>query len=221
MAENSILVCVAIDFGTTYSGYAFSTKGDFENDPTKIYANEDWPAGNVGFSRKTPTVLLLNPDGKFEAFGFEAEEMYNQLAVEKEHEEWYYFRRFKMKLHGEKGIRSDMVIEDETGKKYKAEKVFTESIKYLRQHFIEMLNTQGKVFDDSEIQYILTVPAIWNDSAKQFMRNAAEKVGVEIVYLPLSSLRLNNSWVFLQCLYQNQMKERIGFPTSLDYSSHY
>ena len=101
-SDDDILLSVAIDFGTTYSGYAFSTRGDFKTDPTKIYANEDWPAGNKGFSKKTPTVLLLDPDKKFEAFGYEAEEMYNQLAADKEHKDWFYFRRFKMKLHGEK-----------------------------------------------------------------------------------------------------------------------
>ena len=100
-SDDSILLSVAIDFGTTYSGYAFSMRGDFQSDPTKIYANENWPAGGKGFSKKTPTVLLLDPDKKFEAFGYEAEEMYNQLAAEKEHTDWYYFRRFKMKLHGE------------------------------------------------------------------------------------------------------------------------
>ncbi|KAK3085247.1 hypothetical protein FSP39_000642 [Pinctada imbricata] len=179
MSEDEILLSVAIDFGTTYSGYAFSTKGDFESDPTKIYANEDWPVGNVGFSRKTPTVLLLNSEQEFEAFGYEAEQMYSQLALEGEHEECYFFRRFKMKLYGEKVVYNDLMLEDETGKTLKAEKVFAESIKYLRDHFLKMLNSHGKDLKDSEIKYTLTVPAIWNDSAKQFMRNAAEKAGID------------------------------------------
>ena len=104
--EDDILLSVAIDFGTTYSGYAFSTRGDFQTDPTKIYANEDWTAGTKGFSKKTPTVLLLNPEKGFEAFGYEAEEQYNELAAENEHKDWYYFRRFKMKLHGEQVLGS-------------------------------------------------------------------------------------------------------------------
>ncbi|KAK3097633.1 hypothetical protein FSP39_011566 [Pinctada imbricata] len=186
MSKHEVLLSVAIDFGTTYSGYAFSTKGDFEIDPTKIYANEDWPAGNIGFSRKTPTVLLLDSNQEFVAFGFEAEQMYNQLAVDQEHEEYYYFRRFKMKLHGEKVVKNDLMLEDETGKKVNAEKVFAESIRYLKQHFLKMLNNQGKVIDDSEIQYTLTVPAIWNDSSKQFMRNAAKKAGIDVKKLKIA-----------------------------------
>ena len=106
-SPDDILLSVAIDFGTTYSGYAFSSRGDFKTDPTKIYANEDWPAGTKGFSKKTPTVLLLNPDKEFQAFGYDAEDIYNQLAAENEHKEWFYFRRFKMKLHGEQVIYND------------------------------------------------------------------------------------------------------------------
>ena len=58
--------------------------------------------GTKGFSRKTSTVLLLNPDKEFAAFGYEAEEQYSQLAAEEMHKDWYYFEKFKMKLHGEK-----------------------------------------------------------------------------------------------------------------------
>ena len=58
--------------------------------------------GNKGFSRKTSTVLLLNPDKTLAAFGYKAEDRYNQLAAENKHKEWYYFQKFKVKLHGEK-----------------------------------------------------------------------------------------------------------------------
>jgi hypothetical protein len=33
-----------------------------------------------------------------------------------------------------------------------------------------MFNKQGKLIHNDEIQWILTVPAIWTDTAKQFMR---------------------------------------------------
>ena len=59
----------AIDFGTTFSGYAFS----FKTDKDKILMNRSW-GQNVGFmSYKTPTCLMLNEANKFVAFGYEAE----------------------------------------------------------------------------------------------------------------------------------------------------
>ena len=37
------LIVTAIDFGTTYSGYAFSSIDDFKNDPLIIVGNQEWP----------------------------------------------------------------------------------------------------------------------------------------------------------------------------------
>ena len=38
-------ICVAaIDFGTTYSGYAYSFRYDFETNPLKIIVNQAWNA---------------------------------------------------------------------------------------------------------------------------------------------------------------------------------
>ena len=62
------------------------------------------------------------------------------------------------------------------GKKYASEKVFVEALKYLKceaQKYFRKLRV-GKV-KDSEIQWILTVPAIWNDYAKNQMKEWAIK----------------------------------------------
>jgi len=34
--DDGYLVVAAIDFGTAYSGYAFSTRADFKKDPLKV-----------------------------------------------------------------------------------------------------------------------------------------------------------------------------------------
>jgi len=36
MAGNNFLIVAAIDFGTAYSGYAFSTRWDFTRDPLQV-----------------------------------------------------------------------------------------------------------------------------------------------------------------------------------------
>ena len=69
-----------------------------------------------------------------------------------------------------------MVLEDITGKALSAVDVFTLSIKALVDHLLSISNKQGKLIHNDEIQWILTVPAIWTDTAKQFMRTSAEKV---------------------------------------------
>ena len=68
--EHHFEIVAAIDFGTTFSGYAFA----FKNSPDKIYMNKNW-GESLGFqSYKTPTCVLTGPDNEFVAFGHEAEE---------------------------------------------------------------------------------------------------------------------------------------------------
>lgn len=88
-------VVAAIDFGTTYSGYAFS----FTRDPDSIHMMRKWEGGDPGVSnQKTPTTLLLKPNGEFHSFGFGARDFYHDLE-ELEAKKWYYFEKFKMSLH--------------------------------------------------------------------------------------------------------------------------
>lgn len=98
------LVVAAIDFGTTYSGFAFSLKNTW----TKVQCSE-WSNGSF-LSNKTPTVLLLNPDQTFLAFGYNAETLIAEQKYDSDSEgneikkpkynmsEYYYFQRFKMLL---------------------------------------------------------------------------------------------------------------------------
>ena len=95
----SSLLVAAIDFGTTFSGYAFFFLHDYKRDPLKISANS-WNAG-IGHlvTLKTSTCVLFDAAGNFHSFGFEAEEKYSNLALDEMHHNWYYFRRFKMMLY--------------------------------------------------------------------------------------------------------------------------
>lgn len=195
--KSNALVVVAIDFGTTYSGYAYSFRSEYEKDHTKVYSNTDWRSGDGLVTPKTPTVILFTEDKKFCKFGYEAEQKYNTLLEEEEAEGWRYFRRFKMRLfRGEEKIlgrtRADritknLMIEDEQGKPMPAIIVFAESIQYLKNHFLGNAQVQGLDLDPyKDIHWVLTVPAIWTDRAKQFMREAAKKAGIPDEMLTLA-----------------------------------
>lgn len=97
------LMVAALDFGTTYSGYAFSMIHDFKVDPLKIQANQAWNSGGGALlSLKTPTCILLNGKKEFVAFGYEAENKYADIVLDEEQDDYYYFHRFKMNLHSNK-----------------------------------------------------------------------------------------------------------------------
>ncbi|XP_052778299.1 heat shock 70 kDa protein 12B-like [Mya arenaria] len=174
------LLVASIDFGTTYSGWAFSFRHEFESDPTKVSA-KNWSGGQL-VSQKGPTCVLIRPDGKtLEEFGYEAENKYAELAMDECHKPWYYFRRFKMKLFNQGRVGRTLMLEDETGtKSLPANIVFSGAIKYLKNDLIKQSEKRisGGGLTDADINWVLTVPAIWDDAAKQFMREAAEEAGI-------------------------------------------
>ena len=93
----------AIDFGTTYSGYACMTRADFNEhmgDNSKIHC-PTWPRDG-GLNYKAPTSVLFRPNKSFHSFGFEAEKFYHDNAETIDFKEWYYFKHFKMKLYTDK-----------------------------------------------------------------------------------------------------------------------
>ena len=92
------VVC-AIDFGTTFSGYAYSPRVEYQYDPLNITVPH-WDApSSVQISYKTPTTLLLDKDKKFVAFGYKAENKYAELAEDENDQDYFYIRRFKMLLY--------------------------------------------------------------------------------------------------------------------------
>lgn len=180
---SSCLLVVAFDFGTTYSGYAFS----FKSDPLRIIANNSWIAGSERLiSLKTPTCVLINPHHQFDSFGYEAENKYAALAFERKHQSWLFFRHFKMLLYHNKKLARDTIIEDIKGTPMPAMTIFAMALRYLRENFLQELHKQVIGVEETDIQYVLTVPAIWDDNAKQFMREAAILAGFDTKRLRLA-----------------------------------
>ncbi|KAJ8298485.1 hypothetical protein KUTeg_025016 [Tegillarca granosa] len=158
--KEKILVA-AIDFGTTFSGYAFSFKHEYKEDPMNIKANNSWFAGSMSLvSLKAPTCVLLSPEKQFLAFGFEAEDKYSELALDEAHQGHYFFKRFKMIL-AEKKLTRDIQLKDDYGKSCPAKELFAHVIRYLKNHLLETLQTRGTGLDNKDIHWVLTVPAIW------------------------------------------------------------
>ncbi|KAJ8297693.1 hypothetical protein KUTeg_024224, partial [Tegillarca granosa] len=179
LESSQIKVVAAIDFGTTYSGFAYSFIG--ETSVSKI-KTKHWKANrNTSLlSLKTPSCLLLKKDKSFGSFGFEADEKYFDLAEEEEHHHWHYFKQFKMLLHNKPDLRRDTKIKDDQGHELTALDIFAHSIKYLKDDLLQDINkiSEGKDIFEENITWVLTVPAIWDEPAKQFMREAAHQAGI-------------------------------------------
>lgn len=175
------LVVAAIDIGTAYSGYAFAFVHDHVydvTDPERIHVNTwEFDGGSRSFY-KTPTCLLLNPDGTMHSFGREAIAKYNTLVDENQHHGWYFFTQFKMTLHQEEEISGNIRLRDESGKEMDALQVFGYSIQYLKDHLLGVVSHNSPGLQETDVKWVITVPAIWADSAKKFMRQAAQQAGI-------------------------------------------
>ncbi|NWY90318.1 HS12A protein, partial [Loxia curvirostra] len=173
--EQLFLVVVAIDFGTTSSGYAYS----FTKEPECIHVMRRWEGGDPGVSnQKTPTTILLTPERKFHSFGYAARDFYHDLdPTESKH--WLYFEKFKMKLHTTGNLTMETDLTAANGKKVKALEIFAYALQFFKEQALKELSDQGgSDFENTEVRWVITVPAIWKQPAKQFMRQAAYKAGM-------------------------------------------
>lgn len=166
---------IAIDFGTAYSGYAYSmTSREKESDPILKRWGE-----NVGLDTpKTPTCILFDEKKKFISFGYEAKDAYLRLDSE-DSKKKFFFDCFKMSLYETK-LNRHKSIKAANGRSMNALEVFSEALRYLKEDALKSIsaNTHGSNFKESDFTWVLTVPAIWGSSAKQFMRIAATQAGI-------------------------------------------
>ncbi|XP_041803817.1 heat shock 70 kDa protein 12A isoform X4 [Chelmon rostratus] len=171
-SEPPFVVVVAIDFGTTSSGYAYA----FTKEPECIHTMRRWEGGDPGVSnQKTPTTILLTPDRKFHSFGYAARDFYHDLDPS-ESKQWLYLEKFKMKLHTTANLSIDTDLHAANGKRVKALDIFAYALAFFKEQALKELSDQtGGEFDNNDVRWVITVPAIWKMPAKQFMREAAYK----------------------------------------------
>ncbi|XP_047225666.1 heat shock 70 kDa protein 12A-like [Girardinichthys multiradiatus] len=127
---------------------------------------------------KTPTCILFDENQQFVSFGYKARQTYLKKNG-RDSRAKFFFDCFKMSLYDKK-ITTDLTIKAANGKEMKALKVFTEALRFLKDDALKTIakNTEGRKFLASDFTWVLTVPAIWDLSAKQFMREAATQAGI-------------------------------------------
>jgi len=66
-------------------------------------------------------------------------------------------------------------IKAANGQSVEAKTVFARSIKFLKEEALKVISqrTGDDHYNANDIQWVLTVPAIWTPKAKQFMREAS------------------------------------------------
>lgn len=104
-----------------------------------------------------------------------------------------------------------MKLEATNGKFLPALTVFSESLRFMKEHALNTIKEASfqTVYDQEEITWVITVPAIWSAAAKQFMRLAAKEVKAGVAPFPqntfgalLAQLSHRNSSICKQPVFQ-------------------
>ena len=165
-------IVVAVDFGTSRTAYATTQEG-LEQEDIEIGVPEG--AGHVSVhDAKTPTNVLLDANGRWVvSYGYKAEQDY----MAQPDNDGLFFQRSKMSLH--RPASDDPLVQAANGKKLRISIVLAKALEHIKKDVIAKLNRGKNLFvSATDITWVLTVPAIWNDWAKAMMRRAAHDAGL-------------------------------------------
>lgn len=84
--------------------------------------------------------------------------------------------------HPSQDLHKGVEIQAANGKKMLALKVFSHALRFFKDHCLQELSDQSstRIVND-DIRWVITVPAIWRQPAKQFMRQASYEVRAMLV----------------------------------------
>lgn len=81
-------------------------------------------------------------------------------------------------------MNTQTLIAASNGRKVPALTIFTYALQYFKEHALRELSDQsGTRFVNEDVRWVITVPAIWKQSAKQFMREAAYQVCIDEIFV--------------------------------------
>lgn len=76
-------------------------------------------------------------------------------------------------------LSRDTMVTAVNGQQMPALTVFSHVLKFFATHALEQLSDQsGTDFRREDVRWVVTVPAIWREPAKQLMRQAAQMVSM-------------------------------------------
>ena len=163
---------ISIDFGSSYSGFAIAfAENSIESKVENIQ----------------PSTIVIQKDNlKGYRYGNDAENFMNEPRSD----EYIYFDRIKTKLDPKfkNDVQSKIYIDSKYPPNYKINLriIITEYLKMFSDDALKYYNQKGNTnYSKNDIKWIVTVPAIWNEYGKQFMRNCAKRAGMNKVLIAL------------------------------------
>lgn len=174
-------VVVGLDFGTTYSGFAFA----FKTNPADIYTHAVWPQSDLRNYCKTKTELFYSRDSRgnltLKSWGCKAsaDQIREEAGWQRDGGVGAGELVTKFKLHlADAGNRQESSAPPLPAK-LTTKIAITDYLRELSKYCLnELQRGYGERWSMRDVQWCLTVPAMWDDRAKQLMGSYAEEAGL-------------------------------------------
>ena len=157
-------VVVGIDFGSSGSGFAYAFKN---NNEKKIIHGSIYGA-NV--DNKVPTEIILNDNNETLQFGVGCIKFMKEKGLESGH----YFKEIKMNLYEKK----TSIKAKNSGKELPLKLVIQRVLEKLKDLAFEEIKKNRPNITLSNIKWVVTVPAIWQEFEKNIMMEASINAGL-------------------------------------------
>lgn len=180
-------VAAAIDFGTHSTGFAWATVAARNDDPAnrKIELNRQWADQPVQ-AAKTLSAVLLTADGAVEAWGYAARRKLSTGSAGPSSRYYYSFKR-AMARRGEQDTGTFSRTPLPAHLPGDPEEARAITVAYLREIVrVAVARIEEAGYQQDDIRWCVTVPAIWDDAAMSLTRSAA----VQAAGLPADTPRL-------------------------------
>lgn len=172
-ATESARVIVAIDFGTSRSGFAYAFTVD-----RKIIAPSDWPGQALGYP-KTATELVYGPDRQLIAWGYSAAQRRAELERRQQAQGHHFFRDLRGELRSAEVTTRRGPVLKRSGGRFAVVDLIGDALRPLKELAWKLIeeSTAGQVRED-EVIWCLATPVDQTPGEDELMRRAALQAGL-------------------------------------------
>ena len=160
--DKNFEVVVGIDFGSSGSGFAYSFMNERNINHGNIFgANVD---------NKVPTEIILSDNNDILEFGASCKQYLKEKGLNSGH----YFKGIKMHLYS----KLSTIKAKNTGRSFSLAIVIQKILEKIKELALEELEKIRKRINESNIKWVVTVPAIWEDFQKNIMMDSCINAGL-------------------------------------------
>lgn len=169
---------IAVDLGTSATGYCFALK-ERDGNGVRVLPFKPGDRSSQATEKNLTAILLEVGTHRVVGIGREARRRFYDMGDD-EQRRHLFVSQFKMDLspahRGHRDLRERVIHGEGANQPVLLQTAFAMLLAFIREEAQDRASSIGINFDT--VGWVLTVPAIWDDAAKSFMREAALHAGL-------------------------------------------